>query len=127
MVQTPIAARPRSTTRVEGVSMRARAGDACLAAATVLAGAVAAWPNVAFAAIDVANTLTDVMNMLANGVMLLGSIFVVMGLVNLGLSLKDGTQGGGSQLAGALSMIVGGAVVAAAGIFFRSLDTNIVG
>jgi hypothetical protein len=76
---------------------------------------------------DVSGTLTNVLNMLANGVILLGGIMVVMGLVNLGLSLKDGAQGGGSQLSGAIAMIVGGIVVAGAGAYFRTFDTNLAG
>ena len=108
-------------------TLRERAGDACLRLACVLSGALGLAPTTAYAAVDVSNTLSEVLNMLANGVTLLGGILVVMGLVNLGLSLKDGAQGGGSQLSGALAMIVGGMVVVGAGAYFRTFDTNLAG
>ena len=110
----------------EKTPLRIRAGDACLGLATTLAALIAATPTHAYAAIDVSGTLTQVLNMLSNGVVLLGGILVVMGLVNLGMSLKDGANGG-SALSGALAMIVGGIVVSAAGAYFRTLDTNIAG
>lgn len=106
---------------------RDRAADACLKTATTLAAALGiAHPATAYADIDVSGTLTQVLNMLSNGIVLLGGILVVMGLVNLGMSLKDGMRGG-SELSGALAMIVGGIVVSAAGAYFRTLPTNIAG
>jgi hypothetical protein len=50
-----------------------------------------------------------------------------MGLVNLGMSLKDGAQGGGGQLAGAIAMIVGGGVIVGAAVYFGTLDTSWAG
>ena len=47
--------------------------------------------------------------MLTQGVTFLGGVLVVFGLVNLGMTIKDGMQGGGGQLSGAIAMIVGGA------------------
>lgn len=44
--------------------------------------------------------------------------------MNLGLTIKDGMQGGGGQLAGAIAMIVGGGIVIAAGAYFGSIDTS---
>lgn len=107
--------------------LRHKAGDACLALAGTLSAALGLTPVTAHAAVDVSGTLSNVLNMLANGIILLGGILVVMGLVNLGLSLKDGTQGGGGQLSGALAMIVGGMVIAGAGAYFRTFDTNLAG
>ncbi len=107
-------------------TLREHAGDACLRLACVISGALGLMPSTAYAQVDVSNTLTEVLNMLANGVTLLGGILVVMGLVNLGLALKDGAQGGG-QLSGALAMIVGGMVVVGAGAYFRTFDTNLAG
>lgn len=48
-------------------------------------------------------------------------------LVNLGMTIKDGMQGGGGQLAGAIAMIVGGGIVIAASVFLGSLDTSFAG
>ena len=106
---------------------RGRLGDACLALAGTLSAGMGMAPGTAYAAVDVSGTLTNVLNMLANGVILLGGILVVMGLVNVGLSLKDGAQGGGGQLSGALAMIVGGMVIVGAGAYFRTFDTNLAG
>ena len=124
------AASPMPTTDARGrrsTRARERASRACLGAATALSAALGlAHPATAYADIDVSGTLTQVLNMLANGIVLLGGILVVMGLVSLGMSLKDGMRGG-SELSSALAMIVGGIVVSAAGAYFRSLDTNITG
>ena len=107
--------------------LRDRLGDASLALASTLSCALGLAPSTAYAAMDVSGTLTSVLNMLANGVVLLGGILVVMGLVNLGLALKESASGGGSQLSSALAMIVGGLVVAGAGAYFRTFDTNRAG
>lgn len=68
--------------------------------------------------------LEQVMNKLSGGVGFLGGVLIVMGLVNLGMSLKDGAQGGGGQLAGAIAMIVGGGVIVGAAVYFGTLDTG---
>lgn len=44
--------------------------------------------------------LENVKNLLSDGVTALGGILIVFGLVNLGLTIKDGMQGGGGQLSG---------------------------
>lgn len=43
------------------------------------------------------------------------------------MTIKDGMQGGGGQLAGAIAMIVGGGIVIAASVFLGSLDTSFAG
>lgn len=55
--------------------------------------------------------LDNVVQMLTQGVTFLGGVLIVFGLINLGMTIKDGMQGGGGQLAGAIAMIVGGAIV----------------
>lgn len=119
---TPLAG---GNTGAQGI--RRRLGDACIALACAASAAMGLTPGTAYASTDVSGTLSSVLNMLANGIILLGGILVVMGLVNLGLALKDGTQGGGGQLSGALAMIVGGMVIAGAGAYFRTFDTNLAG
>ena len=54
--------------------------------------------------------LGEVMNLISQGVTFLGGVLIVFGLVNLGMTVKDGIQGGGGQLAGAIAMIVGGGI-----------------
>ena len=68
--------------------------------------------------------LSQIMTKISGGVTFLGGVLIVFGLVNLGMTIKDGMQGGGGQLAGAIAMIVGGAIVGGAAIYFGSLDTS---
>ena len=68
--------------------------------------------------------LATIMQLLANGIQFLGAAMIVWGAVNLGLTLKDGMQGGGGQLSGAIAMIAGGAIIVAAGVYFLSLDIS---
>lgn len=68
--------------------------------------------------------LQQVMSLISQGVAFLGGVLIVFGLVNLGMTVKDGMQGGGGQLAGAIAMIVGGGIVIGAAVYFGSLDTS---
>lgn len=71
--------------------------------------------------------LDNAVNMLKQGVTFLGGVLVVFGLINLGMTIKDGMQGGGGQLSGAIAMIVGGAIVVGAAIYFSQLNTSWAG
>ena len=71
--------------------------------------------------------LDNAVNMLTQGVTFLGGVLVVFGLINLGRTIKDGMQGGGGQLSGAIAMIVGGAIVVGAAIYFGQLNTGWAG
>lgn len=71
--------------------------------------------------------LDKVVNMLTQGVTFLGGVLIVFGLINLGMTIKDGMQGGGGQLSGAIAMIVGGAIVVGAAIYFGQLNTGWAG
>ena len=71
--------------------------------------------------------LDNAVNMLTQGVTFLGGVLVVFGLINLGMTIKDGMQGGGGQLSGAIAMIVGGAIVVGAAIYFGQLITGWAG
>ena len=71
--------------------------------------------------------LDNAVNMLTQGVTFLGGVLVVFGLINLGMTIKDGMQGGGDQLSGAIAMIVGGAIVVGAAIYFGQLNTGWAG
>lgn len=68
--------------------------------------------------------LANIMNMLSIAVGMLGGVMIVFGAVNLGLTIKDGIQGGGGQLAGAIAMMVGGGIIVAAALYFNSLPTT---
>ena len=71
--------------------------------------------------------LDNAVQMLTQGVTFLGGVLVVFGLLNLGMTIKDGMQGGGGQLSGAIAMIVGGAIVVGAAIYFGQLNTGWAG
>lgn len=71
--------------------------------------------------------LDNAVNMLTQGATFLGGVLVVFGLINLGMTIKDGMQGGGGQLSGAIAMIVGGAIVVGAAIYFGQLNTGWAG
>lgn len=71
--------------------------------------------------------LDNAVSMLTQGITFLGGVLVVFGLVNLGMTIKDGMQGGGGQLSGAIAMIVGGAVVVGSAVYFGSLNTGWAG
>lgn len=71
--------------------------------------------------------LDNAVSMLTQGVTFLGGVLVVFGLINLGMTIKDGMQGGGGQLSGAIAMIVGGAIVVGAAIYFGQLNTGWAG
>ena len=66
--------------------------------------------------------LDNAVNMLTQGVTFLGGVLVVFGLINLGMTIKDGMQGGGGQLSGAIATIVVGAA-----IYFGQLNTGWAG
>ncbi len=68
--------------------------------------------------------LGDIVQKLQGGLGALGLIVMVFGLVNLGLTIKDGMQGGGGQLSGAIAMIIGGGVVIAASVLLGQVDTS---
>ena len=87
--------------------------------------------------------LSQIMTKISGGVTFLGGVLIVFGLVNLGMTIKDGMQGGGGQLAGVAELgrggddqlahihlgggIVGGGIVIAASVFLGSLDTSFAG
>ena len=105
---------------------RERLSRACITAAKALSLALACAPAyVPSLALAEGGMLAQSVSLLSTGVKLIGGIIIVFGLVNLGLALKDGAQGGGGQLAGAISMIVGGAVVMAAAMYFDTLGDDV--
>ena len=67
-------------------------------------------------------SLEAIMKMVGSGVTALGMVLIVFGAVNLGLTIKDGIQGGGGQLGGAIAMIIGGGVIVAAAVYFSSIN-----
>ena len=66
--------------------------------------------------------LGKIMNLASAAVTLLGGVLIIWGGIRFGLAIKD--QQGGNAMAEALATIGGGAIIVAAGAFFKSLDTS---
>ena len=66
--------------------------------------------------------LSNIIGLVSGCVTFLGGFLVVWGAVSLGLAIRE--QQGGAQIASAISMIVGGAIVVGAAIYFGQLDTS---
>jgi hypothetical protein len=71
--------------------------------------------------------LANAINLLTQGMTFMGGALVVFGLINLGMTIKDGMQGGGGQLSGAIAMMIGGAIIIGASVYFGSLDISWAG
>lgn len=71
--------------------------------------------------------LANAINLLTQGMMFMGGALIVFGLINLGMTIKDGMQGGGGQLSGAIAMMIGGAIIIGASVYFGSLDISWAG
>lgn len=70
--------------------------------------------------------LANAINLLTQGMTFMGGALIVFGLINLGMTIKDGMQGGG-QLSGAIAMMIGGAIIIGASVYFGSLDISWAG
>lgn len=55
--------------------------------------------------------MDGLLDILSNAVQFIGQALIVLGLVNVGLTMKDGVSGGGGQLSGAVTMIVAGGCI----------------
>lgn len=55
--------------------------------------------------------MDGLLDILSNAVQFIGQALIVLGLVNVGLTMKDGVNGGGGQLSGAVTMIVAGGCI----------------
>lgn len=71
--------------------------------------------------------LANAINLLTQGMTFIGGALIVFGLINLGMTIKDGMQGGGGQLSGAIAMMIGGAIIIGASVYFGSLDISWAG
>lgn len=69
-------------------------------------------------------SLPKVLNILSNGIIFVGGVVAFFGLIQLGLAIREGATGGGGQIAGAIAMIAGGAIVAVAGVLLGQMDTS---
>ena len=55
--------------------------------------------------------MDGLLDILSNAVQFIGQALIVLGLVNVGLTMKDGVSGGGGQLSGSVTMIVAGGCI----------------
>lgn len=99
------------------------ARDMRYAIAASAATMAATWATPALAA-DATQILNSVKNLLAGGVGMLGAGMVVFGAVGIGTNIHNGAQGNGAAIAGGVATLVGGVIIAAAAVFFGTLDTG---
>lgn len=80
-------------------------------------------PSAAFADSGQAGSMmTSIAGILSNGLVAAGAALVVWGGVNVGLAIKDGSSG--NQLHQGILCLIGGVVVGACGIYFKSINWN---
>lgn len=91
---------------------------------TTVALNTAAMKYVPVLGLSGAATLQKVVNMLSGGITFLGGGMIVWGAISVGVNVREGSSGNGSAVASSVGMIVGGAVIIAAAMLFRSLDLN---
>lgn len=68
--------------------------------------------------------LASVLKMVGQAAMTLGIVITLASGISLGLTLKDGQQGGGGQMNGAIAGIIGGAITAVCGLGISSIPTS---
>lgn len=88
--------------------------------------ALAAWAlaNPAFAETQAYQALNTIKNMLSGGMTFLGGAMSVFGAVTIGINVHNGASGNGSAIATGVATLIGGVVIAAAGVYFGGLDID---
>ena len=71
-----------------------------------------------------ASMLTQILSLISGGIQFLGCAMIVWGLVSIGINVQNGASGNGSAISQGIAMVVGGAVITAAGVYFSNLDTS---
>lgn len=71
-----------------------------------------------------AEILQTVANYLKGGVGFLGAAMVIFGAVTIGINVHNGASGNGSAIASGVGVLIGGAIVSAAAIYFAQLDMS---
>ena len=76
---------------------------------------------------DGERTLEELVRLAAKPIAYIGCTVIFLGLIYLGINLRDGARAGGGELRKAIAMIVGGAIVVGAAIYFGQLNTGWAG
>lgn len=76
---------------------------------------------------DGERTLEELVRLAAQPIAYIGCTVIFLGILYLGMNLRDGARAGGGELRKAIAMIVGGAIVVGAAIYFGQLDTGWAG
>lgn len=95
--------------------------QAASSATVAYVGFCAAHP--AFAATDPNTILSGIQNLLKTGLTFVGGAMVVFGGVTIGINVHNGASGNGAAIASGVATMVGGAIVAAAAVYFGDLGT----
>lgn len=119
-----------TTTKSENAIERAcgwandrRAAVAATIMTSVVLPAISATP--AWAAegkTDAPALLGNMRDLLSGGISMIGAIMVIFGAVSIGVNVHNGAQGNGSAIATGVATLIGGVIIAAAGVYFGSLD-----
>ena len=100
------------------VKTQTREKGTCNMYANILENTV---PVVAASASDM---LANILSLISGGIQFLGCAMIVWGLVSIGINVQNGASGNGSAISQGIAMVVGGAVITAAGVYFSNLDTS---
>lgn len=76
------------------------------------------------AAVSGSDILSKVIGLLTGGIGFLGGAMIVWGAVTIGINVHNGASGNGSAIASGVGVLVGGVIIAAAALYFGSLDTS---
>ena len=71
--------------------------------------------------------LEELVSLCAKPIAAIGCTVTFLGIIYLGIQLKSGMTGGGGELRKAIAMIVGGAIVVGAAVYFGQLNMGALG
>lgn len=68
--------------------------------------------------------ITNLMNLLKGGIGFLGAAMIVFGAVVIGINVHGTAQGNGGAISSGVAILIGGCIIAAAAVYFGSIDTS---
>lgn len=66
--------------------------------------------------------LTDLLGLLKGGVGFLGAAMIVFGMIVIGINVHGTAQGNGGAISSGVAILIGGAIITAAAIYFGQID-----
>lgn len=71
--------------------------------------------------------LTAIRGLLAGGCGFLGAAMIVFGAISIGTNVSGGAAGNGAAIAQGVATLIGGVIIAAAAVYFGTLDVSWAG